>query len=377
MTDQRRTSHPYWLWESIMETPEVLKKYLDEDFQREVDRIAEVIHQKNPRRVFVSGTGSSNFVALAEVFAFEQIAGYPATAYVTTELSAQPPLDLDSDSLWVFNSHSGGTIGDADAIEVAKERGAFTLGITDIPDSTLAQLVDEALIGPGGPKHELPATRTYAAALFRTILLAAALAKWSGNEVKAGETLASLEKIPAIMREVIDRFEVQAPAVVEQLMDCTAFIVVGSGPNVATIHEGALGLSQSRGVPAQGFPTENWLHGPIQTLTKEMCVITIAAEGPLQTRVLHAAEAAKIIGASVVVLGPKDAIQSVSADVIFEMPDGVPEVMSPLLYIPPLWQIGYHFSLKVGHDADRLSMEIPEFQEAMAYLMRGDRKFGA
>ncbi|MGD2161468.1 MAG: SIS domain-containing protein [Anaerolineales bacterium] len=360
-----------------METPEVLSKYLEFDFQRTLDNIAEKVVEHNPSHFFVTGTGSSYFVSLAEVHAFEQLAGIPATVHVTSELSAYPPPSLGSDSAWLFNSHSGGTIGDMGAVKVAKKRGALTLAITDIVKSTLARGVDHAIIGPGGPKHELPATRTYAAALYRAILLARKIGVLKGYIRSDGEFKDHLEKIPEVYRECTQDFEAHADKMVQSLMECSAYTVIASGPNVATAHEGALGLSQSRGVPAQGFAVENWLHGPIQTLLPEHCVIAIAAPGPNKQRVLQAAKAAKIIGSRVVLLKPDDEKTEVEADFVIQMRADMPELLTPLYYVAPLWQLGYYFSLEVGHDPDRLSMDQKAFQDAMVLLMKGDQKFGA
>jgi glucosamine--fructose-6-phosphate aminotransferase (isomerizing) len=376
-SEEKRKNHPYWLWESIMETPEILAKYLEPDFQKQVDQIAEKVVDHQPKQVFVSGTGSSYFVSLAEFHAFEQLAGIPATAHVTSELSAYPPPSLGSDSVWLFNSHSGGTIGDSDAVTVAKQHGALTVAITDIEESNLARSVDYALVGPGGPKHELPATRTYAAALFRAILLSRKIGLLRTREDLTDVVGDHLKRIPEVYRKCTETFEQRAQDMVDQLMDCSAYTVIASGPNIATAHEGALGLSQSRGVPAQGFAVENWLHGPIQTLLPEHCVIAIAAPGPNKQRVAQAAGAAKMIGSKVVLMQPEGESLEIEADFVIRMPNAVPGLLTPLFYVAPLWQLGYFFSLEVGHDPDRLSMDQPEFQDAMTYLMRGDRKFGA
>jgi glucosamine--fructose-6-phosphate aminotransferase (isomerizing) len=377
MTDQERHSHPYWLWESIMETPDVLASYLKADFRGEVDELAETLVRIDPVHVFVSGTGSSSFAARAEVHAFEQIAGLSATAHVTSELRAHPPTTLKRGAAWVFNSHSGGSIGDPEAVALAKSLGVYTVAVTDIPGSKLATSADSALIGPGGPKHELPATRTYAAALFRVYMLTAALAARHGDRQKADPYMAALEGIPSRLRELIDGVEERAPEVAERLADAGYFIVIASGPNVATAEEGALGLSQAKSAPGQGFPVENYLHGPIQALTADGWVLALAPSGPQQSRVLQAAKAAKIIGAKVLLLAPPATGEDLGADLRIDIRDDTPEVFTPLLYVAPLWQVGYRLSLLAGHNPDRLSMESQPFQDAMGYLMKGDRKFGA
>jgi glucosamine 6-phosphate synthetase-like amidotransferase/phosphosugar isomerase protein len=377
MPESKRKNHPYWLWESIMETPDILAQYLEPDFQKRVNDVAEKVVDRDIERFFVTGTGSSYFISLAEIHAFEQLTGIPSIAQVTSELSSYPPPLLNAKSAWLFNSHSGGTIGDSYAVKIAKQHGALTLAITDIEHSTLAESVDHALVGPGGPKHELPATRTYAAALFRAILLAHQIGLRLDRTDVAKSLEDPLKRVIDQYRECTEAFEARAESMVEKLMDCNAYTVIASGPNLATAHEGALGLSQSRGVPAQGFAVENWLHGPIQTLLPGHCVIAIAAPGPQKGRILQAAKAAKIIGATVIVLQPRGMGTEIEADFTIPLPDDMPEIFTPLLYVAPLWQLGYFFSLKVGHDPDHLSMEQPAFQEAMTMLMKGDQKFGA
>lgn len=376
MKNEVRNGHPYWIWESIMETPDYLDAYLEPAFRGEVDRLAEKIVEYDPRKIVIAGTGSSNFVSLAEASVLGQILGLQINTYVTSELLGYSIDTLDNSTLCLFNSHSGESVGDVESTLKAKEMGALTLGITDISNSSLAKAVDVALVGPGGPKHELPATRSYSSALFRVILLGLAIAKKQGKNELFTKYQKAIQKIPGQIRKVLANFENQANACLCEFTDCSAFFVVGSGPNIASAHEGALGLSQSAEVPATAFPTENFLHGPIQILSKEMGVVVIAAPGPRQVRLLQTAKAAKMIGSKVLILQPENLEPHDFADFTILFPADIPELLTPLVYISPLWQLGYFFSLNRGHNADKLSMEKEEFQEALAYLMKGDAKFG-
>lgn len=376
MKEDTRTEHPYWIWESIMETPEYLRAYLKPAFQKKVAALADRILAFDPHQIVICGTGSSYFVALAEAVALDQILGMPVHTHVTTEMSAYPPSALGPHTLCLFNSHSGETIGDPEAVALAKEKGALTVGVTDIPDSTLAQSVDAPFIGEGGSKHELPATRTYAEAYFRVLLLGLEMAKILGKEDLAEEYGEALQKIPDQLETLLTRFEEKAQNYVEELASCSSFFVVGSGANVATAYEGALGLSQSKEVPATAFPTENFLHGPIQTLTEDVCVVVIAALGPLQNRLFQTGKAVKIIGSKVLLLQPEDLPTQPFADFTILCPSDIPDLLTPLVYISPLWQVGYFISLSRGANPDPLSMDKEAFQEAMAYLMKGDEKFG-
>ncbi len=373
---KRRDQHPFWIWESIMNTPKILEECLSGSTAKQVEKVAEKCRQKNINRVFLLGTGSSYFATIAEKPAFEAYAGLPAAACLTTEFREYVPLDFDEHSAVFFHSHSGGTQGDPETVQKARGRGAYTVAVTDIEGSALAQSAEDALIGPGGSKVELPATRTYSAAIFRMIQLAIQLGKLSAGKEKVLEAGEALKRVPQVLEKVAEKYAALAPQIVEQLKDCRSFFMVGAGPNYATADEAALGFSQSSGRPAQAFQLENFLHGPIQTLRPGIGVVLIAAPGPFQERMLKTAQACKIIGAKVVLLCPEDLALDIDLDVRMGLPDGIAELLSPLIYMTPLWQVAYYFSLLgQGCHTDRLAMDKPEFKEAFAVIMAGDKKF--
>jgi glucosamine 6-phosphate synthetase-like amidotransferase/phosphosugar isomerase protein len=185
-----------------------------------------------------------------------------------------------------------------------------------------------------------------------------------------------LKQVPEILSKVAQKYTALAPEIIEKLKECRSFFMVGAGGNYATADESALGFSQSSGRPAQAFQLENFLHGPIQTLRKGIGVVLIAAPGPFQERLLKTAQACKIIGAKVVLLYPEDLELPADFDVCMDFPSGISELLSPLVYMTPLWQLAYYFSLLgEGSHTDRLSMDKPEFKEAFAVIMAGDKKF--
>ena len=373
---QRRDQHPFWIWESIMNTPGILEECLQGSTYEQVKKVAEKCQQKKIDKIFLLGTGSSYFATIAEKPAFEKYAGKLCSTYLTTEFCEDLPLNLDGHSAVFFHSHSGGTKGDPETVQKAREMGAYTVAITDIEDSNLAKSTEDKIIGPGGSKVELPATRTYSAAIFRMIQLAIELGKTSPNKEFALEAEAYLKKVPGILEGVAQKYAQLAPAIVDKLKDCHSFFMVGSVSNYATADEAALGFSQSSGCPAQAFQLENFLHGPIQTLRPDIGVVLIAPSGPFQERMLKTARACKIIGAKVALLYPEDLGQINDYDVCMDFPAGIHELISPLIYMTPLWQVAYYFSLLgKGCHTDRLAMDKPEFKEAFAIIMSGDKKF--
>jgi len=375
-TGEKRIKHPYWVWESIQMIPDVLAKCFDKEVQDQIAHIAEQFNKRGINKIFLVGTGSSYFATIAEKYLFEDVVGIPVWRFVANIFRNYPSNFIDSKSIVFFHSHSGKTAGDNEAVEFAKSKGAYTIGVTDIASSDLAKAVDDVFIGPGGSKIELPATRTYATAIFRMSMLSLAIANILGNKKIVKKYQLSIEEYPKKVKYFMSAYEKIAASNVEKIKDCTSFISIGCGPNLSTADEGALAFNQCAWVPAQSFELENFIHGPMQTLTKKVGVIAIANPGPLQSRVLKTAKAAKIIGAKIILLVPEGTNDGIDADVRIELPQGIPDLLSPVLYMVPLWQTAYHFySLQRGSHPDRLSMDKPEFKDAFSYLMKKDEKW--
>ena len=320
------------------------------------------------------GRGSSYFATLSLQYLFSAITDTPVFCNATNLFNTYPPRDINEETAVFILSTSGKSEGDKKVVKFAQNHGAYTIAVTDVEGTLLAQSVDDLILGPGGAKVELPATRTYTSALFRMTQLIINLAKKQGYTSEAEELEKALIEIPDMLREFMPVYEKEAGENADFLKDCSAFFVVGYGPNRATVDEGALAFAQCAGVPGVSYEMENFIHGPIQALTKDMGVVGVAPGGPLQDRMLRMVMAAKTIGAKTMVLAPAGSEDMPYADVKVMIPNQLPDLLSPIVYIVPIWQTAYQFALleKGGHP-DRLMMDKPEFKKAFEYLMQKDK----
>lgn len=361
---EKRSGHPYWIHETVMGCGDVLATWGEEKQQRTVAETAGVIVGRKPAHIFIAGTGSSHLAALAQCHAFQRIAGIPASAWVTSELRGYPPPHFDRTAILLLNTTSGKSPVDVKLVEEAKERGVYTIGVTDVDDSPFAMACDRLLIGRDGPKREFPSTRTYASAMYRTLLVAAACARAGGAQDSAGEFHKALAGVPHTVKGFLKEFEATAKAMVPTFADRTAYFIVSSGPNMSTAHEGAMGLTQGTGRPAAAYNVDEYMHGPVQSLGEGHCVVAIAPPGPFQAKIAGFSRAARRIGAKVLMVAPEGSDALKEADAGIAMPSGIPEVVTPVVYCAPFWLLGYYFSLHYGRDPDSLSMESEAFKSS-------------
>jgi glucosamine 6-phosphate synthetase-like amidotransferase/phosphosugar isomerase protein len=368
-----RTQHPFHVWESIQKIPSLLNECLDAPVQSDIRKVVEGFRGRNINKIIMLGRGSSYFAALSVKPLFEELTMIPVSCYVTNVFEAYPYERCDSQTAVFFFSHSGKSEGDIRVVEQVKKLGAYTVGVTDIRESGLAQSVAQLLIGPGGSKIELPASRTYATAIYRMMLLVQSLAVNMQATSDPQKYFDALNNLPDQVGSFMTEFEGNAPEVVDILKDSSYQMIIGYGPNFANAGEAAMAFNQSSEIPTLHYEMENYIHGPIQGLTKDASVIGIAPYGQLQNRMFGLISAVRTIGAKTVLLAPSG-MPTPDVDFLIQLPQSIPDLISPIAYMVPLWQIGYHFGLLgSGTHPDRLSMDKPEFKEAFSYIMKEDK----
>lgn len=359
-----RTAHPFHMWDGLMTTPEALAAVLAPDIQAQVRQAAHAV--AGVGHVHLVGCGTSYFSAIAGTYAFHVMADVPATAHNAFEFSAYPPAGLGHSALLAI-SHTGGTAVVLDCVRVAEERGAVTVGLTDIPDSALAGAPAHAILGGGGKEHSLPKTKSYPASLLRHYLLAVAMAEAKGQQVS--EQRAALEAAPALTRQVLADAEALARRLAEERRPGAQVFVLGGGPNLATALEGALKLQESAQVRAFGWELEEGMHGPWGIMESGDLVILPVMRGPSMAKARGLAAALQHIGVRIwVITDDPDGLPG--AHHVTHLPQGVPEYFSPLYAALPLYQFTYFTALAEAKRPDCMRLSDERYLRARLALPR-------
>jgi glucosamine--fructose-6-phosphate aminotransferase (isomerizing) len=223
-----------------------------------------------PRLVIIAARGSSDNAGQFGRYLIEIAAGIPislAAPSVFTLYGAT--IDLH-DVLVVGISQSGESTDTNRFLERAKELGAVTVGITNGAGSTMAKLVDCALLVRAGRERSVAATKTYTGQLLMLYLLVHAL----GGRVR----LDALRRIPdwvsaALRLESVIAERSTAYRYMERAL------VVGRGFNYGDALEFALKLMETCQVVADRFSSADLLYGPIAMVAPSFPVFVFAPAG--------------------------------------------------------------------------------------------------
>src|SRR5215471_13416747 len=153
----------------IHEQPSALRALLEHD--AEYARVAAVARERG-RLVRFVGHGSSDNAATYGVYAFGLLAGWTAmrdSIALSVYFGAEPEM---AGSTVIGLSQSGRTPDVVEYVRRAKRAGAYTVALTNDPDSELARAAEAVLPLAAGEERAVAATKTYVNQLAALALLA-------------------------------------------------------------------------------------------------------------------------------------------------------------------------------------------------------------
>lgn len=214
--------------------------------------------ERNPVRfVILAARGTSDNAAQFGRYLLEITTGIPVSLAAPSIVTLYGS-DLNlKDAAVVAISQSGESTDTNIVLEQAKARGAFTIGITNENESTLARLADETFLVRAGKEKSVAATKTYTGQLTCLYLLAHALG--------ASFALEELEQIPSWTAQSLE-LEGEIRARAERYCFMRHAVCVGRGLNYSNSFEFALKLMETCYVVAERFSSADLLHGPIAML---------------------------------------------------------------------------------------------------------------
>lgn len=309
------------------------------------ERVAATIHERRATTIRMVGHGSSDNAASYGVYAFGLLPRWTAlrdSISLTVYYDAQ--LDMRGCTA-VALSQSGRTPDVVEYVERARQRGAFTVALTNDPASELATAAEAVLPLSAGPELAVAATKTYVNQVAALGLLAA-YAAGSGPRF-ADDLRATVD----LMAELIPTLEARITNVAVPFSFAGRMFVIGRGAEFATAREIALKLLETCRVAAEPLTATDLAHGPVAALDPLFPVWAIASDDETLPAVLEAVARAQETGATVIASG--SAAQSVTgASYALAVPRPPSSLLTPLLSVLPGQLFAWALAKAKGLDPD-------------------------
>ena len=322
------------------------------------DAVLEDIHfdpmfLKKIRRINLVACGTSYHAALVGKFLIEEFCRIQVEADIGSEFRYRNPI-IGEDDLFVAISQSGETADTLAALREAKRKGAMTLVICNVVESSLAREADHVIYTHAGPEIGVASTKTFVTQLVILFLLALRIGRELGllSEKEGKFLIEELIKVPHLMEEMLKSSQ-QVAQIARKYLHVRDFLYLGRGINYPLALEGALKLKEISYVHAEGYPAGEMKHGPIALIDREMPVVVLATKNGVYEKVISNIEEVKAREGKVIALAsPSDQKIAQKVDDIISIPETHPS-LTPILLAIPLQLLAYYMADFKGLDVDQ------------------------
>ena len=307
------------------------------------------------RHGFMIGCGDSYSAALAVRSYMMKATGRYVEPVEALEFSRYLVDELPPDSFVFGISNSGIVSRTIEGLRLARERGAWTLGVTVSADNDLARTA-ETLIKVNAPPNikeqadgsrvVTPGSVTYTASMLGLFVAAIALGERIGHldAARVEALLTELHTLPAVMSAADAKVSALAPKIAASFTPDRKTVILGGGPNFATAYFGMAKWFEGLTRPCHTAELEEWAHEQYFFTDEQTDTIILAPPGAGRDRALEQAGAAREMGSRVIIIGcDTDAEAEKASDIFFGMPE-LPEPLTPFVYKLPFEYLSCHIA---------------------------------
>jgi glucosamine--fructose-6-phosphate aminotransferase (isomerizing) len=255
--------------EEIRQQPDALEKTLASELHL-IEELKRELATRRPRFLVLAARGTSDNAATFGRYLLEITTGIPVSLAAPSVMTLYGQRLALKDALVVAVSQSGESTDTNRVLEVAREEGALTVGITNEPDSSMAKLAEYPILVRAGKEKSVAATKTYTGQLLAFYLLAYAM----GAPIDPDD----LRQLPAYARAAL-HLEETIHERAERYRFMNHAVVIGRGLNYANAFEWALKLMETCYVVAERFSSADLLHGPIAMVEASFPTFLFAPPG--------------------------------------------------------------------------------------------------
>jgi glutamine---fructose-6-phosphate transaminase (isomerizing) len=348
------------IYEQPVAISKTIQKHLKQDiiFPGELQTIEHALLTFD--KLIIAASGSSRHAGLAGEIMIEDLSGVAVDVEYASEYCYRST-HASVDPIVMVITQSGETADTLAAQREALTRGARTIAISNVPDTTIVREADAALISGAGPEVSIPATKSFTTQLTILYLMALFLARKRGrmtSEVTRSD-LQCLNQLPDAIDANLAKWDSLAQEFGARHFKAEKFLYLGRGVHYAIAREGALKLKEISYAHAEGYPVGELKHGPNALVDETLPVVVLATcdrrDPDSMLRYRRTLDVMKEVrsrrGPLVAVATEGDEEVAGIAEHVFFVP-AAPELLLPIIEVIPLQLFAYHVAVNKGYDVD-------------------------
>lgn len=335
-----KAEQEHYMMKEIKEQSQLIQKWNTLYFDQK-EKLPDITSYQ---RIHIVACGTAYHAGLIGKYLLEKNTDFEVNVYVASEYRYQKNF-LDKNTLVIAISQSGETADTFACVKMAKEKGATTLGIINVYNSSIARVVDFVIYTHAGCEVAVASTKAYTSQVYVLGLLAL-------EYQKKMEKKNTYQELPQKIEELI-KFDYSS--IINHLYLKKDIFYLGRNIDYVSMLEGSLKLKEITYIHSESFPAGELKHGPISLIEEDTPVIALITHEETAAKTISNIKEVKARGAYVVLIiedGIVDSIDKNCYDEVIYLPK-TDEYTCPILSIIPLQLIAYYTAKKKNLDIDK------------------------
>lgn len=313
----------------------------------------ESLRLETVRSIHVIACGTSYYAGMLARYFMEETLGLPVQVELASEYRYKAVI-ANEGVLAIAISQSGETADTLQAVKLARNAGAQTLALVNVPGSSIAHACHAESLMRAGPEIGVASTKAFTAQVMSLSLVALAAGQVAKNlpDDAVSKVTEALFKVPRYIEALLGQGDI-IERIALQHKNRTSMLFIGRGPQYPVALEGALKLKELSYIHAEGYAAGELKHGPIALIDENMAVFCICPSDRYREKTISNIEEIRARGGHIIGLGTQgdSEIRSLSHDYI-EIPR-VDELILPYLTTIPVQLFAYWVAVQKGTDVDQ------------------------
>lgn len=382
-----KQGYPHFMLKEVCEQSVVLKKMLS-GFLNPSKQTIELVTKEKPskdtnikevpfvvdldvlreaQRIFIIACGSSYYAGCVGKQLIEHWARLPVEVYLASEFRYGDPL-FPPKTVCVFISQSGETADTLAALQLAKEKGQFTIALSNTPHSTIDRLADGHIYMLAGTEVGVASTKTFTSTLAILNIFGFGLKKLrqdtrqgagcqgnhQGSDHFEQDIYQALNLLPTQVEHVL-RNDAAFQQIAGQIKESSGVLYMGRGMNFLIALEGALKLKELAYLPVGAYPAGEMKHGPIALVDEQTTIVVLIPKDHLYEKTKNNLEEMRARGGKIIAIttDTEDNKDLQDIDKAYQILPKAHWTVNPILEAVVVQMIAYHTACLLGRNVDR------------------------
>lgn len=234
-----------------------------------------------PKRLLILGCGTSYYAGLIASYWLQEYAFIETDVCIASEFRYQCFMrDYD---MCISISQSGETADTIAALEIVQQRSIKTIGILNVMQSTLGQMVDVVLPICVGPEIGVASTK---ALIGQLVCLLFMTLNWTKERDRF---FTAMSELPDLIQSVLGA-ATSIEQLAKQFSEVSSVFFIGRHQMYPVCLEGALKLKELSYINANAYPAGELKHGPIALIDNKTLTIVLVSDDHVSEKTMSNAQ---------------------------------------------------------------------------------------